>query len=495
MQSVSSSPDSDNDESFILLRAYDPAFEAAITSRTFNACLPGPSCFPHAVLQTKSVEGVRNALAFCQSQKLQACVRSGGHSWEACWLQGKGTVLLDVGDLDTIQVKCSTSSDATTQCYVEAGPGAKGIDVLTALLPKDYFFPCGHCQGVPLGGFLLGGGYGLGFPKYGMACSLVAEVQVVLATGQVVTASEETAQDDPISRAILKLVRGSYSSFPGVVTKYTLGPLPRRPQGVLTGALLFDLNKWRNALQVGMNIAYHSADDDAQAIEVTIILQHAPESISARFQVGMVACVSLTIWAETEQQGRELWNKHAVPHASETLMPLEDPSHCQPQNLPALISQNYPPGTRYQSEVFMGDSSVLQMPRNDLEAILEPVANLWLSPRESKPPPPSHTLLVCAHKHLEQTHEKDKDLALGYLPLMGVQSYAIYSDPKNDGVYRDQLARAHQKCADSPTFKLSLVEGHTRSHGTPSGYTDQAYAEAQECIRLLDPNGVFARKL
>jgi hypothetical protein len=58
----------------------------------------------------------------------------------------------DVGDMATLQVDMVNK---TATC----GPGVRDI---ISKLPDGLLFPCGHCNGVPLGGYLkmLGGGFG-----------------------------------------------------------------------------------------------------------------------------------------------------------------------------------------------------------------------------------------------------------------------------------------------------------------------------------------------
>lgn len=83
---------------------------------------------------------------------------------------------------------------------------------------------------VPLGtgpsvgaGFVLGGGYSLASKYLGMGCDAVAAMEVVLADGSVVRASETENPD------LLWALRGGGSSGFGVVTAMTLrvSPLPR----------------------------------------------------------------------------------------------------------------------------------------------------------------------------------------------------------------------------------------------------------------------------
>ena len=474
--------------------AGDPVFHDAMASRSINARLVGG--FPSALLQAHSTAAVQRAVNYCRQHSLQVCVRSGGHSWETPWLRGPGTVVLDVGALKDIH---SVNVSSRT---IQAGPGAEGCEIVRALAPHDLFFPCGHCRGVPLGGFLLGGGYGIGFPKYGMASLLVQEVDVVLADGRLVTA--RAGSSDPQEQAILRLLRGSYTGFPGVITQYTLGPLPDRPRGVTKGTIWYRLDDWQKALAVASNITLNG-DQDAESMETTVILTYAPPLVQETTGVAMVAMVSLMIWAETPDEGLQLWNKYTAGIMGDDdrmLLPLEAPTLVDAADVPS--SDSYPRNARYQTQVFMGHQALQELSGAELETVLQPLVDMWLA--NDKPPPPSHTLLVYIPPHLRDSRcHGGQELALGYTPDFGVQTYAIYYPKDNDDdadasssrddydtITQNQLERAHAQISRHERFHTSLVEGNVRGHGYASGFAGQAFGDVQTLIQQLDPTGVFA---
>ena len=133
-------------------------FAEAVTSRSFISNLPAAThdgdddhansvcVYPDAVLIAKNVRAVQAAVDFCRENNLRVSPRTGGHNWSSIWLQGRGTVLLDVGDIDHVRF----DPDSET---ISAGPGATDVN---DKIPPEYFFPTGHCPMVPLGGFILG---------------------------------------------------------------------------------------------------------------------------------------------------------------------------------------------------------------------------------------------------------------------------------------------------------------------------------------------------
>jgi hypothetical protein len=199
----------------------------------------------------------------------------------------------------------------------------------------------------------------------------------------------------------------------------------------------------------------------------------------------MVAMLAIMIWADSLEQGTALWQKY-IAGAEGCLVPPGSPSLVDAVNVPN--SDPYPK-VRYQTQVFLGNEVLDD--EAELETVMEPVVDMWAS--ASKPPPPSHTLLVCIHPDLKSKVHGNRDLAVGFTPNFTIQTYAIYEDANQDAVVQRQLDKAHAKIAQSSKFQTSLVEGNTRQHGYRSGFADgEAMAQAQEWVDLLDPKGVFA---
>ena len=454
-------------------------YQKAICGRVYNDKILDLDHYPSVIFQAKTALAVQEAIQYCNNNNLRVCVRSGGHNWESSWLQGPTTALLDVGDLTSVQVDVESK-------LVHVGPGAKGDELLQALDPYDLFFPTGHCKGVPLGGFILGGGYGIGFTRYGMASTLVTAVDVVLADGTMVTATADS--EDPQQQAIMNLLRGSYSGFPGVITKYTLGPLPTKPKGVMSGVLFYKLTDWTKAMELGKSIALEGDDEDKKYFELTGVLTYAPPPIQEQTGETMVTLLAIMVWTDDPKQGMELWQKY-IANAEGCLVPPEPPTLVE--NVLQVPSSDGYPKARYQTQVFLGNQALGDA--NELETVMGPVVEMWASSdNNNKPPPPSHTLMVCIHSNMKQVNG-NRDLAVGFIPDMGIQTYAIYKDAKQDDEIQAQLANSHSRILKSTKFQTSLVEGNTRKHGYQSGFADDhAMTRVHEWIHLLDPKGTFA---
>lgn len=458
----------------------ESGFIQAVEGRAFNLRgIPSDAGneekMPNAVLTATRVEAVQAAVEYCSKNSLKIAVRSGGHSWHTSWLHGKGSVLLDVGDMNDVIVD-ESSRTATI------GPGAKNV---LDKIPDNLFYPAGHCPGVPAAGFLLGGGFGLGAPRYGMTCMLVNRIQAVLASGEVVEASKTGASEQ--ERALFNLMKGSYSGFPAVVTSFTveLQPAPV----VLMGAFFFRLTEWRSVLKKVLDLQW-KGDSDASNIEAVLMMGFAPPPLAEATGVSKVAMLILVIWGDSEQGARSLYDKY-TKDIPPTLVPPDEPNVVTPVEVTQAIGQSYPAKARYASQGFVGDESLFELSSyEEIEALLEPVVDMHLT--ESILPPPSHTIVFPLHPRLQSEQHKQEDLAFGFTPSLGVLSYAIYQDNELDIVMETTLKDSHQQFVNQEGFKTEMSEGHVAMTGPNKCFMDSAFATVQEQIRLLDPSGVFA---
>jgi FAD/FMN-containing dehydrogenase len=117
-------------------------------------------------------------------------------------------------------------------------------------------FSSGHCSGVPLGGFLLGGGFGWFSEYYGYAAESVLSVTIVTPQGKVIDACDSDSSDNNNNNNNnnnenhennddwLWLARGAASTFPGVAVQ--LHPVPPIVRNVMGLFPLEDFEKLVN---------------------------------------------------------------------------------------------------------------------------------------------------------------------------------------------------------------------------------------------------------
>ena len=174
-----------------------------------------PERRPEVIVMAKSQADVVATLRLAREQGRQVAVRGGGHSWCASSLR-QGGVLLDLSHMRSLTIDAA-------QATATIGPAIQGAELIQQAAEHGLAFPVAHCPTVPMSGFLLNGGNGLNFNRWGTACSNVLAIDLVLADGRELTVSSGEHAD------LFWAVRGAGPGFFAVATRYhlKLHPLPR----------------------------------------------------------------------------------------------------------------------------------------------------------------------------------------------------------------------------------------------------------------------------
>ena len=156
---------------------------------------------PGLVLRPRSEAEVADALGFArQHRHLPLGIRSGGHG-----ISGRSTndggLVIDVGALDDITVLDQAAR------LVRIGPGARWRDVAKVLQPHGWALSSGDYGGVGVGGLATAGGIGFLNRKHGLTIDHLRAVEVVLADGTPVRAS------DTENSELFWAVRGAGANF------------------------------------------------------------------------------------------------------------------------------------------------------------------------------------------------------------------------------------------------------------------------------------------
>lgn len=183
-----------------LITPEDAAYEDARRNRN-----PKLDVRPALIAMCSSVRDVSLSLAWAKSQKLAVTVRCGGHSYESFSLSSG--VVIDVSGLSSIDFAPDGNS-------IRVGSGNRQGAIYEALAAKGKAIVAGSCPSVGIGGFALGGGYGLLSRAHGMAVDNLLSVEMVDVNGNVVTASESYNQD------LFFGLRGAGNANFGVVTAF-----------------------------------------------------------------------------------------------------------------------------------------------------------------------------------------------------------------------------------------------------------------------------------
>src|SRR5690606_12101842 len=162
---------------------------------------------PGLVLRPLSVQQVAEALSFARAHTpVPLGVRSGGHGIRRRSTD-RGGLVIDVGGMNTIAVL-----DHATR-RVRIGPGATWKQVAKTLAPFGWALGSGDYGGVGVGGLATAGGIGLLSRKHGLTIDHVKAVDLVLADGTPVRATDTENAD------LFWGVRGAGANF-GIATSF-----------------------------------------------------------------------------------------------------------------------------------------------------------------------------------------------------------------------------------------------------------------------------------
>ncbi|KAG8976502.1 hypothetical protein FRB90_009174, partial [Tulasnella sp. 427] len=175
----------------------------------------------------KSAEDVAAAIKFGRAQGLELAICGGGHSWSGA--SSTTGLVIHLGKyLNT--ARCDPQEK---QLYV--GGGALWDAVDKAAYEHGLATVGGTVNHTGVGGLTLGGGYGWLSGRHGVTSDNLVQITVVLASGEIVKASETENSD------LFWGCRGGGSNF-GVVTEFVIKAYPQRPTVFLT-ILTFPIDK------------------------------------------------------------------------------------------------------------------------------------------------------------------------------------------------------------------------------------------------------------
>jgi FAD/FMN-containing dehydrogenase len=162
---------------------------------------------PGLVLRPAATAEVVEALAFVRRHPdVPLSIRSGGHG-----VSGRSTndggIVIDLGRMHAIEVV-----DAAAR-RVRIEPGARWAEVAEALAPHGWALSSGDYGGVGVGGLATAGGVGWLARRHGLTIDHLRAVEMVLADGSVVRASDDEHAD------LFWAVRGAGANF-GIVTSF-----------------------------------------------------------------------------------------------------------------------------------------------------------------------------------------------------------------------------------------------------------------------------------
>ncbi|KAI1274993.1 hypothetical protein F5Y07DRAFT_189314 [Xylaria sp. FL0933] len=174
-------------------------------SSTYNRRVP---VTPRIVILPATTEQISQAIRWAAACGLKVQARSGGHSYASHSNGGvDGSVVIDLRKLQDI--------DLTEDGIVRVGGGVRLGNLARALWQEKRALTHGTCPTVGVAGHFTHGGFGFTSRTWGLAMDQIVSLDVVMADGRVVHASEGENED------IFAAMRGAADSF-GIVVNFYL---------------------------------------------------------------------------------------------------------------------------------------------------------------------------------------------------------------------------------------------------------------------------------
>lgn len=161
--------------------------------------------YPTLIVKCSNVADVIASVNFAKTNKLALAIRSGGHN-------AGGLGVVDDGLVIDLSLMNGTRIDLEANT-IRAEAGCLLGDIDHATQPFGKAIPTGIFSTTGISGLTLGGGLGHLSRKYGLTIDALLEVDVVLADGSLVTASEKKNPD------LFWAIRGGGGNF-GIVTSF-----------------------------------------------------------------------------------------------------------------------------------------------------------------------------------------------------------------------------------------------------------------------------------
>jgi len=262
-----------------LIQPDDPDYDAVRT--LFNAMIDRR---PGVIAQCATVDDVASAVRFGREQSLEIAVRGGGHG-VAGWALTDGGIVIDLRRLNGVTV------DPDRRTAVVAGGATMG-DLDRATEPHGLATTGGRCSTTGVGGFTLGGGAGWLDRKFGLACDNLLAVELALADGSVVRASEWEHPD------LFWALHGGGGNF-GVATSFEFRLYPL--SSVTLAVLLWPAEAGPGVVRTYRDFMEAAPDEVGGAL---IYLTKSAEDFVPAHLVDRLVCAVVITYAGPEAEAR-----------------------------------------------------------------------------------------------------------------------------------------------------------------------------------------------
>lgn len=229
----------------------DPGYEEA--RQIWNAMIDRR---PAVIVQCAQADDVPPVIRFARENKLELSIRGAGHNIAGNALCDNG-LMIDFSRMKNVRVEAEKK-----RAYVE--PGATLADLDAAIQAHGLATPVGINSTTGIAGLTLGGGFGWLTRKYGMTIDNLVSVDLIMADGKKLHASENENTD------LFWAIRGGGGNF-GVVTQFEFRLFPVGPE-IVAGLIVFPFDQARQILNRYREFVNTAPED----LNVWVVLRKAP---------------------------------------------------------------------------------------------------------------------------------------------------------------------------------------------------------------------------
>ncbi|KAL4968081.1 FAD-binding oxidoreductase [Aspergillus stella-maris] len=220
-----------------------------------------------AIIYPECPEDVSSVVVFAQQHNIDLAVKGGGHTPDGANCSDGG-IVIDLARMNKVSLHPNTNT-------LVAEGGALWRDVNNSTAGTGLAVVSSSIGTTGVGGVTIQGGYGYAIGEHGLAIDNLLEVQIVIADGKVLRASENENSD------LFWAVRGAGSNF-GVVVEFTFRTFPQ-PNKVFAGSVVYTTDRLAPILE-SMHAALQYGDGKTAA---QCVLYQPRDSVELMLNVGL----------------------------------------------------------------------------------------------------------------------------------------------------------------------------------------------------------------
>lgn len=430
-----------------VITVFDPDHGAACDALIWNGRKPARNA--RLIVRAARAEDVQEAVRYAAEHGLSVSARGGGHQFTG--IAARADMVIDLGALDGLKIDVASRSAVL-------GPAVTNARLAASLDRHGLAFPVGHCGDVTLSGYLLGGGMGWNSGAWGVACFSVLAVDVVMADGRLLTATEDAHPD------IFWAARGAGPEFFGIVTGFRV-KLQEAPRALTSMVRVYPAS----AMDEVADWAECAVGRAPSTVEFTAKVAGTPD--------GPVIAAIANVFAATDAEAMEICadlSRDAPTGALELAGPMPTPI-CA---LYEMTGASTPKGSRYGVDCLWSDGTFLA-------ALERGVAGIGAAPSAQS------FALVALRSNAQPL---PPGAAFSREGRVFTTLYGIWSDPAEDAQNLAWLRHTVDGCRHFATGSYVGESDLDRTSGALPTLSAEASRRLADLCAQHDPTGLFARR-